>query len=223
MKSRPKFRPLLLRVLKKMPRNRAFRWYCRYWRKRRWVSFSPQVDHTLCHHHGIYSVHFTTNHRHVTKIRVLGWGLLSRFPPLRYFPDFSTPPKHMLAIEYHVQVWQVLPQLSCGDTCQRWMRFKECNRYFCEIANFAYGEIDERSFSNPHPWNTPSSLPESGWQHVLKKHLVGKGPWRRCSFYFMCGDTVIILASNWIRFFDYVYQPPANICTHFVIYGRMPV
>ena len=23
--------------------------------------------------------------------------------------------------------------------------------YFCEIENFAYGEINERSFSNPHP------------------------------------------------------------------------
>ena len=58
----------------------------------------------------------------------------------------------MLAIEYHVHTRQVLPQLSCGDTCQIRMWFKECNRYFCEIKNFAYGEIDERSFSNPHPW-----------------------------------------------------------------------
>ena len=80
-----------------------------------------------------------------------GWGLLSRFPPFRYFPDFSTSPKHLLTIEYRVHIWQVSPQLSCRDTCQIWMRFKECNRYFCEIANFAYGEIDERSFSNPHP------------------------------------------------------------------------
>ena len=24
--------------------------------------------------------------------------------------------------------------------------------YFCHIENFAYGEINERSFSNPHPW-----------------------------------------------------------------------
>ena len=58
----------------------------------------------------------------------------------------------MLAIEYHVHIWQVLPQLSCGDTCQIWMWFKQCNRYFCEIENFAYGEIDERSYSNPTPW-----------------------------------------------------------------------
>ena len=25
--------------------------------------------------------------------------------------------------------------------------------YFCHIENFAYGENNERSFSNPHPWN----------------------------------------------------------------------
>ena len=78
---------------------------------------------------------------------VQGWGLLSRFPPFRYFPDLSTSPKYMLAIEYLAGV----AQLNCGDTCEIWMRFKECNRYFCEITNFAYGEIDERSFSNPHP------------------------------------------------------------------------
>ena len=24
--------------------------------------------------------------------------------------------------------------------------------YFCETENFAYGEINERSFSNPHTW-----------------------------------------------------------------------
>ena len=24
--------------------------------------------------------------------------------------------------------------------------------YFCHIEYFAYGEINERSFSNPHPW-----------------------------------------------------------------------
>ena len=27
----------------------------------------------------------------------------------------------------------------------------ESNRFFCKIEHFAYGEIDERSFNNPHP------------------------------------------------------------------------
>ena len=60
----------------------------------------------------------------------------------------------MLAIEYHVYIWRVSPQLSCGDTCQVWMCIEESNMYFCYIENFAYGEINERGFSNPHPWQS---------------------------------------------------------------------
>ena len=82
----------------------------------------------------------------------LVWGLLSQFPPFRYFPNFSSLSKHTLTVTYRVYIWQVSPQLSCGDTCQILMWFDESNMYFCKIENFAYGEIDERSFSNPHPW-----------------------------------------------------------------------
>ena len=82
----------------------------------------------------------------------LGWGLLSQFSPFRYFPHLPLLSKQTLGIEYHVYIWQVSPQLSCGETCQIWMWFRESNRYFCKIENFAYGEISERSFSNPHPW-----------------------------------------------------------------------
>ena len=83
-------------------------------------------------------------------------------PLFRYFPNFSTSPKYRLAIEYHAHIWQVSPQLSCCDTCQIWMRFKEWNRYFCRIENFACGEIDERNFSNPHPWSTWWLQPYTG-------------------------------------------------------------
>ena len=103
----------------------------------------------------------TARLRHVTVVMArtqswiplpfLGWGLLSQFSPFRYFPHFPLLSKQKLAIEYHVCIWQVSPQLCCGDTCQIWMWFRESNRYFCEIENFAYGEISERSFSNPHP------------------------------------------------------------------------
>ena len=85
-------------------------------------------------------------------LRVQGWGLLSQFPPFRYFPKFSSLSKHTLTVEYRVYIRQVSPQLSCGETCQILMWFKESNMYFCEIENFAYGEINEWSFSNPHPW-----------------------------------------------------------------------
>ena len=50
----------------------------------------------------------------------------------------------------------VLVTLSCGDTCQTWMWFKESNRYFRKINNFAYRKINEWSFSNPHPCLAPS-------------------------------------------------------------------
>ena len=59
----------------------------------------------------------------------------------------------MFVIEYHVHIKQVLPQLSCGAVtpvkydCDS----KNVNRYFWEMEKFAYWEIDERSFSNPHP------------------------------------------------------------------------
>ena len=80
-----------------------------------------------------------------------GWGLLSQFSLFRYFPHFPLLSKQTLAIEYGVHIWQISLQLNCGDTCQIWMWFRESNRYFCKIENFAYGEISERSFSNPHP------------------------------------------------------------------------
>ena len=48
----------------------------------------------------------------------LGWGFLSWFPLFRFFLIFSVLLKHMLAFDYHAYIWQVSPQLSCGDTCQ---------------------------------------------------------------------------------------------------------
>ena len=42
----------------------------------------------------------------------------SQFPPSYNFPDFLLLSKHWLPIEYHIHIWQVSPQLSCGDTCQ---------------------------------------------------------------------------------------------------------
>ena len=44
------------------------------------------------------------------------------------------------------------PQLSCGDTWQIWTRLKIFNLKFYKIKISSNGEINERSFSNPHPW-----------------------------------------------------------------------
>ena len=80
----------------------------------------------------------------------LGWRLLRRFPPFHYFPNFSASSKYMLATEYHVHTWQMLPQLSCSDTCQIWIWCKESSRYFDRLENCVYRKINEQSFSNPH-------------------------------------------------------------------------
>ena len=81
----------------------------------------------------------------------LGWGLPSPFPPFRYPPDNSAPSKHALAVEYHVYIGQVSPQLSCGDTCQILMWLRKSNKYVCKIKKFSCGENNERSSSSPHP------------------------------------------------------------------------
>ena len=39
----------------------------------------------------------------------------------RWFPDVLPLSNHWLPLGYYVHSWQVLPQLSCGDTCQIWM------------------------------------------------------------------------------------------------------
>ena len=85
--------------------------------------------------------------------RDLGWGLLSQFSPFRYFPIFSTLWKHC-----YVDIWQVLPQLSCRDTRQIGTWFQESDRYFHNIKKAPKGEITKRSFSNPHPKRNMTSV-----------------------------------------------------------------
>ena len=78
-----------------------------------------------------------------------GWGLLYQFPPFHYFQKFSALFKHIWVIEYHIYIWQVSPQLSCGDTCQIWMWFNKSNSSYGKIKHFAYRVINERSLTNP--------------------------------------------------------------------------
>ena len=81
-----------------------------------WQDGSLQPLHLLyhhCHQHFPYQLH-----------RCLGWGLLSQFSLFCCFPHFPLLSKQTLAIEYHVYIWQVSPQLSYGDTCQISMWFR---------------------------------------------------------------------------------------------------
>ena len=107
---------------------------------------------------------------------VLRWGLLSQFPPFRNFPNFSALSKHTSDIECHVYILQMSPWLSCGDTCHIRMWFKESNRYFCKIEKFAYGEINERNFSNPHPWyGITANLPHIHHSQYERYHINFRG------------------------------------------------
>ena len=77
--------------------------------------------------------------------------------------------------ECHVRIWQVSPQLTYHDTCQIWTWFSGFNIYFCEISYFLKGDINERSFSNPHLWYISGSgtfaVINVGSVCVINRHL----------------------------------------------------
>ena len=76
-----------------------------------------------------------------------GWELLSQFPQLRYFPNLSALSKHTLDTQYHVNIWQVSPQLKYRRDWKIWY-------VLLQDRKFAHGEIKERSFRNPQPRST---------------------------------------------------------------------
>ena len=69
-------------------------------------------------------------------------------------------------IEYHINIWQVSPQLICGDTCPIWMLFNGSNIYFCKSRNVSNGEIKVQNLSKPHHW--PICL----YQHWIPSYLL---------------------------------------------------
>ena len=62
-----------------------------------------------------------------------GWGLLKFHAIISLIAKFSILQKYMLDSSNHIHIWQMLPQLSCGDTCQTWMRYSRGNQYFDKI------------------------------------------------------------------------------------------
>ena len=94
----------------------------------------------------------------LSRISRAGVGVTKPISSVPLFSEILVMSEETLAIEYNVYIWQVSPQLSCGDICQIWLWFEKSNMYFCHIEYFAYGEINERSFSNPHPWSDERSL-----------------------------------------------------------------
>ena len=80
-----------------------------------------------------------------------GWGLLNIFSQFRYFLSFSGWSKHWLPVWYHVHIWQVSPQLSCGDTWQIWTLLKISKLYFCSIKVSVTEKLTNGALVTPTP------------------------------------------------------------------------
>ena len=97
----------------------------------------------MCIFYGIYSMH---DHAQRNRPKP-GVGVTEKTFSVALFSEF------FIIIKTHVwywisrYIWQVSPQLSCGDTCQIWMWFRECNK----IEKSTHREINERGFSTPTP------------------------------------------------------------------------
>ena len=66
---------------------------------------------------------YITHNRHTENRSGVGVTKpISSVPLFSYF--FSIAKKNRLTIENHVHIWQVSPQLSCGDTWRIWMWYK---------------------------------------------------------------------------------------------------
>ena len=98
--------------------------------------------------------------------QVTGWGLLSQFTPLRYFPNFSVI-KILVTFgisrsyQADVAAAELRRHLSNMDVIWRIFRI-----FACKSENFPNGEISERGFSNPHPWRVKNRRP-SVWQLII--------------------------------------------------------
>ena len=99
---------------------------------------------------------------------------------------FSALWKHTSSIEYYVHIWQVLPLLSCSDTCQICMWFKDLNRYFCKIETIAYGEIKGDLAPPPGAsWSAVVSYPHNNnaTYNQLQCIQYSSNRWYVCTYY----------------------------------------
>ena len=68
----------------------------------------------------------------------------------------------------HTYIWQVSPQLSCGDTCHMWVWFIWFNEYLYKGRYVHNWEINECKHSTPHP--SPLSVIVSLLTHLSPTH-----------------------------------------------------
>ena len=95
----------------------------------------------------------------------LGWGLLSRFPPFRYFHNFSTSLKYMLAIEYHVHSWQVSAAVT--PVKYEWDS-KNVTSTFARSKILLTEKLTNGALVTP----TPGLQPQMGIRRILRGQLL---------------------------------------------------
>ena len=108
-----------------------------------------------------------------------GWGLLSQLPLFHHFPNFLALSKHTFTNEYHVCIWQVLPQLNCSGKCQYKWDKKKLRGTFTRSKILLTAKLTN-SFNNLHPWS--AHLAEL-WGQV---HV----PWEHGRTALCCGPSV---------------------------------
>ena len=64
---------------------------------------------------------------HISKYRIRLHINSCPYKTVTNYVDLPPLSKHWLPNEYHVHIWQVSSQPSCGDTCQIWKGFKWSN------------------------------------------------------------------------------------------------
>ena len=89
----------------------------------------------------------------------------------KFFP-FSEFMKCCFPIIYHIHIWQISLQPSCGDTCQIWTRFKGLRRHFPKMKNVCNGEINKGKSSYPHPWNVQPYVWNESFNMLRQTHNV---------------------------------------------------
>ena len=72
----------------------------------------------------------------------VGWGSLSQLPPIINFHHFFWIIETVFS--HRIHIWQVLPQPSCGNTCQIWMWFNRSNKISGgeRVTRFPFGLLN---------------------------------------------------------------------------------
>ena len=123
-------------------------------------------------------------------------GLLNQFPIFRYFSNVSPLLKHWLPIAYHFHIWQVSPQLSCGDTSQICKWFQESNGYFAKSKTSLAEKATNGALVTPTPGVKESEA--SGfhnWQLVASVTLTYM-VWEKTD-HELDGDTKKVIFVQW--------------------------